>query len=287
MSNDLIVQIQNQVGMLQTGLDEDTLAVAGGQFNKRISIKGGVFRKMAGGKELASLQERFMDVIFVKMAHTPSRTFYKEAYKEGVSVSPACWSSDAKSPDVSVEEPMAKTCDECPMSIKGTGQNGQGTACRLSWRTAVVLPGDPGGDVMQLVFPAASVWGKEEGGKWPFRPYVQMLANNNISAGRVVSKLQFDLKAPSPRLLISPVKGVDEADLDILMQQARSAAAENAIKLTVFKQDQVEAAAPPPPEGAPAEQGEATPEPKLREAKAPAVEEKDVSDIVKKWSRKG
>ena len=61
------------IGALATvgGLDEDTLAVAGGnrQGNKRISIKGGVFRKYAGGKEIGAIEDRFMNVIIVKMAH--------------------------------------------------------------------------------------------------------------------------------------------------------------------------------------------------------------------------
>ena len=52
MSNELVNILQSNPGLVQTGLAEDTLAVAGGnrQTNKRISIKGGVFRKYAGGK---------------------------------------------------------------------------------------------------------------------------------------------------------------------------------------------------------------------------------------------
>jgi hypothetical protein len=78
MSNDLIVSLKNQITAIQTGLDDDTRAVAGGMNlggMKRVSIKGGVFRKMAGGKEVASVEERHMNVIFVKMAHTASRTY--------------------------------------------------------------------------------------------------------------------------------------------------------------------------------------------------------------------
>ena len=52
MSNDLILSIKNELAGLQTGLDDDTRAVAGGggSSSKRISIKGGVFRKFVGGK---------------------------------------------------------------------------------------------------------------------------------------------------------------------------------------------------------------------------------------------
>ena len=214
MSKDLIASLKNDLAVIG-GLDEDTKAVAGGSLGgtKRISIKGGVFRKMAGGKEVGAIEDRHMNVIFVKMAHNPSRTYYTGAYKEGEKIAPACWSSDSKTPDPEVKNPPASKCEECPFSVRGSGQSGVGAACRLSWRTAVVLPNDPGGDVMQLVLPATSVFGKEENGRWPFREYVKMLANHNISAGRVVTKMQFDTKATAPRVLFSPVSAITPEDL--------------------------------------------------------------------------
>jgi hypothetical protein len=143
MSNDLILSIKNSLASLKGGVDDDTRAVAGGGGNgKRISIKGGVFRKFVGGKETAKIEDRSMNVIFVKMAHAPSRTFYSEGYKEGERVSPTCWSTDSKVPDSDVKSPQAQSCDACPNSIKGSGQGGTGSACRLQWRTAVVLPHD-------------------------------------------------------------------------------------------------------------------------------------------------
>jgi hypothetical protein len=216
------------------------------------------------------------------MAHTASRTYYPGAYKEGSRVSPTCWSSDGKVPDAAVKNPQASRCDECPMSIKGSGQGGNGTACRLSWRTAVVLPNNPDGDVMQLVLPATSCFGQEENGKWPFRPYIQMLANNNISAGRVVTKMQFDTKAPVPRVLFSPVAPVDQDTVDVVAQQRSSKDAEAAIKLTVF---QIEESGE---EEKPTVQETSDEQPKVRqtkkpEADAPAV---DVADVVKKWAKK-
>jgi len=157
------------------GLDEDTLAVAGGnrQGNKRISIKGGVFRKYAGGKEIGAIEDRFMNVIIVKMAHKASRMFYDKGYKEGEKVSPACWSTNSETPDEGVKNPPASTCNGCPNSVKGSGDNGMGAKCRLSWRTAVVLPNDPAGDVMQLVLPAKSSFANKDSESWPFSPYFQ------------------------------------------------------------------------------------------------------------------
>ena len=232
MSNDLILSIKNRLANLPAGVDDDTRAVAGAgasSGNKRISIKGGVFRKIVNGKEIGNIEDRHMNVIFVKMAHDPARTFYSQGYQDGVKVSPVCWSSNSKTPDPEVKKPQASSCDTCPHSVKGSGQGGMGTACRLQWRTAVVLPDNPGGDVLQLVLPATSAFGKEQGGRWPFRPYVQMLANANLSARRVITKMQFDTKSPVPKVLFSPVAAVDPEIVPALNSQAASSAAENAI----------------------------------------------------------
>ena len=278
MSNDIIANLKSELATVPRGIDDDTRAVAGGGGNvsKRISIKGGVFRKMAGGKEIGAIEDRHMNVIFVKMSHTASRTYYTGTYKEGEKTAPACWSTNSKVPDPEVKNPQAESCDKCQFSIKGSAQGGSGAACRLSWRTAVVLPNDPGGDVMQLVLPATSCFGKEEGGKWPFRPYIQKLADNDISAGRVVTKMQFDTKSPVPKVLFSPVGVVPEDDTDTIKRQRESAAAENAVKLNVYQAEEQ-------PNVAPA----SSDEPKLREPKkAEAPPSGDVSDVVKKWSKK-
>ena len=287
MSNDIIASLKSELATLPRGVDDDTRAVAGGggSLPKRISIKGGVFRKMSGGKEIGAIEDRHMNVVFVRMAHTASRQYYSGAYKEGEKIAPVCWSSNSKTPDSEVKTPQASACDQCQFSVKGSGQGGSGTACRLSWRTAVVLPNDPGGDVMQLVLPATSCFGKEEGGKWPFRPYIQKLADNEISAGRVVTRMQFDTKSPVPKLLFSPVGVVPEGDVDTIMRQRESAAAENAIKLTVFQTDE----APTIPTGAVITgQAAMDEEPKLRNAskKTETAPSGDVSDVVKKWAKK-
>jgi hypothetical protein len=285
MSNDIIANLKSELANIQTGVDDDTRAVAGGgASSKRISIKGGVFRKMAGGKEIGSIEDRHMNVIFVKMAHNASRTYYTGAYKEGEKVAPVCWSSDSKVPDPEVKTPQASSCDSCQWSVKGSGQGGSGAACRLSWRTAVVLPQDPGGDVMQLVLPATSCFGKEEGGKYPFRPYIQMLANNNISAGRVVTKMQFDTKSPVPKLLFSPVAVVPEADVETVQRQRETKAAEGAIKLTVYQQDEAEVTEGPTVTGPAAMNEPVVRDTRKADDAAPAA---DVSDVIKKWSKKG
>lgn len=292
MANEIITMLQGSVAAVQMGVDDDTRAVAGNSGSKRLSIDGGVFRKYVGGKQVAEVEDRHMNIIFVRMAHNPSRTYYSGAYQKGVKVSPACWSQDAQVPSPEVKNPKATSCRECPFSAKGSGQGGTGTACRLSWRTAVVLPQDPTGDVMQLVLPATSVFGDEDAGRWPFKAYVQMLANNNISASRVVTKMQFDTKASVPRLLFSPIAPINEAHLDILARQGKSDAAERAIKLTVYQTDsaatdevEVEPAADTRAVSEPTAYEAPVEEPKLRES-APKAASSDAASVINKWKKK-
>lgn len=281
MSNELATILQNNPALVGTGLDEDTAAVAGGMGSKRISIKGGVFRMMVNGKEQAVNEDRSMNVVFVKMAHNASRQWYAKSYKEGDRTAPSCWSNDAKTPDPAVKDAPASSCDTCPNSVKGSGQGGTGTACRLSWRTAVVLPGQIDGAVYQLVLPATSAFGKEDNGRWPFRPYVQMLASHNVSAGAVVTKMQFDTKSPTPRLLFSPSGAVNTQELDVVRRQGKSQAAESAVKLTVYQTDSA---------GEEEAVVEAVEEPVKQEKKSAdagaGAPTGDVSDLVKKWAKK-
>lgn len=276
MANELATLIANNPALIQTGLDEDTLAVAGAGANqtKRLSIKGGVFRKMVGGKEVGAIEDRHMNIIFVKMAHAASRQCYEGTYEEGKAVSPVCWSNDSVKPDADVEHPCAPTCDVCPNSAKGSNDSGVGTKCKLSWRTAVVLPQDPSGDVLEFVIPAASAFGKEENGRWPFKSYVSMLASNNIAAGRVITKVQFDTKVQYPKVLFSPVGAVDQNDYQTIADQGKTQAAEAAIKLSVYKKKD--------------EPATEVAEPTVRESVKRDAPEKaaDASEVIKKWTKK-
>lgn len=289
MSNELVEILANNPSLVQTGLDEDTLAVAGGGGGqtKRLSIKGGVFRKYSGGKEIGAIEDRHMNVIIVKMAHKASRMYYAKGYKEGEKVSPVCWSNDSEHPDAEVKNPVASSCATCPNSAKNSGANGMGTACRLSWRTAVVLPNDPSGDVMQLVLPATSAFGKEDNGRYPFRPYIQYLASHNVSAGRVITKMAFDTKSPTPKVMFSPAGAVPPEDLEIIARQAKSPAAEAAVKLSVYQGgEQSSEAEFESPDVAQFTAPATEAEPTLRETSTTDEKSGDVADIVKKWSKK-
>jgi hypothetical protein len=126
--------------------------------------------------------------------------------------------------------------------------------------------------VYQLVLPATSAFGDEDNGRWPFRTYVQMLASHNVSAGAVITKMQFDTKAKVPRVLFSPAGAVDQEQMEIVRRQGKSTAAENAIRLNVYQSDEGDSS-----------------EPTKRESTKRAemdAEEVDPATIVKKWAKK-
>ena len=81
-------------------------------------------------------------------------------------------------------------------------------------------------------------------------------------------------------MIVSTSSSVPEEDVETIMRQKESNAADNAVKLTVFQTD--EAAAPAAPSS---EVTEA--EPKLREStKKVDSGNGDVADVVKKWAKK-
>jgi hypothetical protein len=223
-------------------LDADTLAIAGGGSSfKRISIRGGVFRMVVGGKEIATKEGRSLDVVVVRAAHKPSRTFYAESYREGEKLAPSCWSTDGTKPDEGVANKQASTCANCPQNIKGSG-NGEGRACRFSRRMAVVLADDLQGDIYQFVIPATSIFGAGEPNKLPFEAYVQLLKAHNIPLGAAVTEVRFDTQATGQKLLFRAVKPLEEGEHEIIKARGEDPAALAAIRMSVAQTDKVPAA---------------------------------------------
>jgi hypothetical protein len=207
---------------------------AGGGSSKRISIKGGVFRLMADGKEITSIDDRHLDVVIVNAAPKISRTYYAGTYEEGNTSAPTCWSADGEAPDASIEEPQASNCASCPMNVKGSGQ-GDSKACRFSQRLAVVLANDIRGDVMQLTLAATSIFGKEEGEKRPLQAYARYLAAQSINPETLVTRLRFDTKAAVPKLFFQPLKWLEDDEYAVAIKKGESTEAKNAVKMSVSK----------------------------------------------------
>ena len=214
-----------------------------GTSTKRISIKGGVFRLLAGGKEIASIDERFLDVIIVKAAPKVSRIFYAKSYDGDNITGPDCWSNDGERPDASAENKQGTTCMSCPQNIAGSGQ-GNSRACRYQQRLAVVLENNIEGDILQLTLPATSVFGKEDGDKRPLQAFARNLALQNppISPEMIVTRMKFDTKAEAPKLHFAPSRWLTDEEYAIVKTQGDSDEAKRAVVMTVAAADGVKTA---------------------------------------------
>ena len=230
-------------------LSDTAKALTGGGVGsgiKRISIKGGVFRLVAGGKEIAAIDERHLDVIIVKAAPKVSRVFYAGKYdKDAAASAPDCWSNDGEKPDATAANPQATTCMSCPQNVAGSGQ-GNSRACRYQQRLAVVLENNPDGDVLQLTLPATSVFGKEEGDKRPLQAFARYLALQTppINPEQIVTRMRFDTKAESPKLFFQPMRWLTDDEYAVVQKQAATVDAQRAVVMTVAQADGVAKAAP-------------------------------------------
>ncbi len=231
-------------------LSATTLALAGGINTnagmKRVSIKGGVFRLLSGGKEIASIEDRHLDVIVVKAAPKVSRIFYAGSYdKDAAAAAPDCTSADGDKPDAGVKNKQSSSCATCPQNIAGSG-NGQSRACRYQQRLAVVLANNPDGDVLQVTLPATSIFGKEDGDKRPLQAYARYMAAQTppVNLDAIVTRMKFDTKAESPKLIFAPVRWLTDDEYASAQEQAKSKDAEKAVASTPAAADGVTAPAP-------------------------------------------
>lgn len=230
-------------------LDETTKALMGGSggSGKRISIRGGVFRMLVDGKEIAKNEERSMNIVIVAANPKVSRSFYAGDYEEGKNIAPDCWSNDGVAPDTKVAEPQASKCASCPQNIAGSAKQGGGRACRFSQRMAVMLENDMKGDVFQLTLPAQSIFGDVEGGKMPMQAYAKFLGGHGLPITAVVTEMRFDTASATPKLTFKAVRPLEEEELVNAQEKGRSAEAKAAITQTPAAMDGAKPKAPAAP----------------------------------------
>lgn len=238
MSNLTLFQSGNNVpAHLQRGqLDPITKALMGND-NKRISIKAGVWRMIVGGQEVATNEDRALNVVIVRAAEHNSRMYYAGKFKDGENVKPTCWSPDSVKPDASVKTPQASTCAACPQNIKGSGE-GESRACRFQRRLAVVLENDIGGDIYALSVPAASLFGTGEGRKMPLQQYARFIGGHGIGINAVVTEMRFDTNATAPKITFSAVRPLEFDEWEIVKSRGEEPAAIDACTMTVAQLDE-------------------------------------------------
>jgi hypothetical protein len=225
-----------------------SLTGGAGGGGKNISIKGGVFRLISDGKEIASIDDRHLDVVVVAAAPKVGRTFYMGKYEEGKTTAPSCWSADGDKPDASIESPQHSNCADCPQNIQGSGE-GNSRACRFSQRIAVVLANDVEGDPLSLSLPATSIFGKEVNGDMPLQAYARWLAAQNINPEEVVTRLRFDTKAAVPKLFFKTMRWLTDEEFASVTTHMEAPATQKLVTMSFSASTQTTAPAAPEIEG--------------------------------------
>ncbi len=88
----------------------------------RLSIRESLFR--VTGEATVELGDDPLKIVILKAAPL-SRMYYSEAYTDGQSKAPTCWSTDAGGGRPAIQVPVdsrqASACFDCPQNIKGSG----------------------------------------------------------------------------------------------------------------------------------------------------------------------
>lgn len=275
------------------GVDATTQALAGSVQGRSISIRGGVFRMIVAGQEVAKHPDRHLNVIVVAAAPHISRAYYEGTYQEGVNVPPTCWSEDGQKPASNCPSKMNATCAGCLKDVKGSGQNGS-KACRYNQRIAVVLASDPEGEVFRLQLAATSLFGKGDDAHMPLQQYTRKLTGHGLPISAVVTRMEFDLDSTSPKLVFSAERPLTEREYQIVVRQGQSEEAQSAINTAINisnRQPEQAALAAPEPTPAVVTPVQAAPEPvteepavreKAKAAPAPAAKN-DVQQMLEDW----
>jgi len=282
---------------LREASDATTKDIAGSSGGKSISIKGGVWRMVVGGEEVAKNEEHAMNIVVISAGKGVSRTFYAEKYEEGKDIKPACWSAEGVVPNEEVPEPQGKTCATCPQNIEGSG-DGKSRACRYSKRLAVALENDISGNIYRLSVPAKSYFGKADGDKMPLQAYGKFLSGHGIPITGVVTEARFDTAEAVPVLKFRAVRPLERSEWEAAKAQSLTEDAMQAVEFKmVASKTEKQAALPAAFAGAdiPAKeaavekvQADEVAEPVKRPAKAkpevaPATNSK-VADILSDWA---
>lgn len=258
--------------------DDATKDIANSSGGKQISIKGGVWRMMVGGEEVAKNEDRAINIVVLAASKGVSRTYYAEKYEEGKDVKPTCWSAEGGVPNTEVpaDQVQGKTCATCPQNIEGSGE-GKSRACRYSKRLAVTLENDIEGNIYRLSVPAKSYFGKADGDKMPLQAYGKFLSGHGIPITGVVTEARFDTSEAVPVLKFRAVRPLDESEWLAAKAQGQTDDALQAVEFKMTLSKPSEQPALPP-----AFAGAAIP---AKEADTPKVAAEEVAEPVKRVAK--
>jgi hypothetical protein len=213
----------------------DRMSSTSGVSMRRIGLSNGrTFKRIVGGEQIGKSVSDQLEVIIVDWMPEPSRKFYLAAYdKDAKATLPDCWSNDGVKPDAGSKNRQQDTCASCLKNVKGSGTNGKGKACRYERRLAVLIAGDPSGDVYQIAIPGASLFADTEGSAYGFESYRKFLMANNEAFDTVVTRIVYDTEADTAKVRFKATRHLTEVESGLVDLAQDDPETERYIKLTV------------------------------------------------------
>lgn len=188
-----------------------------------LSYRGKTWRYKQGGEEQVFTDEdgdaiQSIHAVMIRSNENLSKTYYKGKYKEGDNSKPTCWSASGLKPDPNVPNPVASSCQGCPMNAWGSRVSEDGKkqkACADVRRMAIIMEheleavaeGEKTVDeatVMLLRVPGGSLN--------PLKDYVEkkLLPKGGILPYMLVTRIGFDNDAAYPRFTFKGDRFLDE-----------------------------------------------------------------------------
>jgi hypothetical protein len=293
MSNVALFNNQLPDYLKEVQLDDVTKALSGGDSQtKRIALGANKFVLKVNGTEISKTPTNKLEVVIVNASKHVSRTFYAKAWDPKADAAPPdCWSNDGEKPDPTVKEPQNSSCIGCQQDINGSGQ-GNTKACRKNRRVAVALASDLNGDVYQMTLQSKSIFYdmKDPGDleHMPFNQYAKYVGSQGYNLNTLVTEMRFDEDSTVGKLFFRPVRFLEKHEWDVAVKQGDSAAAKNAVTMSVATGDskpKLEAPAAKAQVASVAVEAEAVPEPTKRaEKKVEPKAKPDLKSVMGDWS---
>ena len=223
----------------------DRMSSGGGGTMRRIQLSNGrTFKRVINGEQIGKAVSDTLDVIIVDWMAEPSRKFYAAAYdKDAKATLPDCWSNDGINPEAGAKNKQGVSCASCVKNVKGSGSNGKGKACRYERRLAVLVAGDPSGDLYQIAIPGASLFSDNDGNVYGFEGYKKFLLASKEALDTVVTRLVYDAEADTAKVGFKPIRHLTELEADLVDAAQDDPATEKYIMLTVGAVDGAKAIA--------------------------------------------
>lgn len=286
--------IFKQAGAVSTATGRERTAL-GQSLAQTVSMRriqtntNGTFKRMINGEQVGNAIRGEFNCIIVDALQNVSRSFYAAKYDPNAKATlPDCWSNLGITPEKDARNKQSGACNTCPQNVKGSGSNG-GRACRYERRIAVLLEGDPSGEIYQFKIPAKSLFGQGTNNVHPFESYIKFLLANGENPDTVVTNISYDLNADTMELLFTPLRGLTDAEYDLVVAAQQDPETKKYVQLVTAQVDGVSAKpAPAKPQGTITHQAapEPEPEPTVVRSDEPDDEDEAPAQPVKRASTK-